>query len=182
MNKLFIFFLAVCITNACYAQRITIDGKEGNRPLLWKNFKGKPESDSYFFANTYWQMAFKFSNVSFRSDTAILKGFEVNLDFDPQKSWVKKDKASNDLLKHEQGHFDIAIICQREIIYAFNNTIFVKAGMQEKVNALFNSILNKYKDMERKYDDETNHSIDTAQQEKWDQFIKDELARTAALK
>jgi len=31
--------------------------------------------------------------MSYKSDTAVLKGFEINLEFDAPTSWVIKDKS-----------------------------------------------------------------------------------------
>lgn len=181
MNRIIIFLFCFCYSITGQSQKIFIDGTEGNRPLVWAHFKGTPDEQSEFFANTFWHMGFAMSDIRFHNDTAILKGYEVNLEFEPSKSWVKKGKETADLLKHEQGHFDIAIICQREIIHAINQSVFVKATLQAKLGEVFNGILEKYKKMENQYDEETNHSIDTAQQEKWDLFIKNELERTAKL-
>ncbi|MEO8768433.1 MAG: hypothetical protein ABI402_00040 [Ferruginibacter sp.] len=181
MKRYLIFLLAICINSNSYCQKITIDGKEGNRLLQWDDFKGTPNEASGAFAHTQWRITSNFNTMSYKSDTAVLKGFEINLEFNAALSWVIKDKSNGALLKHEQAHFDIAIIWQREMIHAFNTIVFMKADAHAKISALFISMLDKCKAMQKQYDRETEYSDNKEQQEKWNQFIKDELARTAAL-
>jgi hypothetical protein len=59
--------------------------------------------------------------------------------------------------------------------YNMNSCILILlffADFQSKLRNLFTSTLEKYKLMEKKYDDETNHSVNNAEQEKWNQQIK----------
>ena len=119
--------------------------------------------------------------MSFKSDKAVLKGFEINLELDTATSWVIKGRSNDALLKHEQGHFNIAIIWQREMIHAFNTIVFMKADAHAKISAQFTAMLDKCRQMQKQYDRETAYSDDKEQQDKWDQFIKNELSRTATL-
>jgi predicted secreted Zn-dependent protease len=81
------------------------------------------------------------------------------------------------LLKHEQGHFDIGLICQKEIIDQINSTVFLKPEFPGKLQSVFNSILNNYRSLSLKYDEETNHSQNQAKQSTWNDFFAGELIR-----
>lgn len=181
MVKYLFFIFSICINTNSYCQKIIIDGKEGNRPLQWVDFKGTPDERSGAFAHTHWRITSKFNTLSFKSDTAVLKGFQINVEFDSPTSWVNKDKSSDAQLKHEQGHFNIAIIWQREMIHAFNTIVFMKADAHEKISGQFKSMYDKCKQMQKQYDRETEYSDNKEQQEKWEKFIKDELERTAGI-
>ena len=165
-----------CITQL-HSQTITINGKAGNRPLNWSDFSGKADKGSPYFAFTFYKIGYRFTNVSFKGDTAILQGLEVNLDFDHNKSWSKADKQSPELLKHEQGHFDIGRLTVAEIMNTINSTVFLKNDFQPKMRAIVTAITKKYNDIGIRYDTETNHSVNKEQQEKWNAWLAAEEAR-----
>lgn len=75
-----------------------------------------------------------------------------------QKSWAIKDEVSDELLVHEQGHFNIGILCIREIMEKFKQTKFTKSNFSQLLSNLFKSTTNKYSELTLNYDKETDHS------------------------
>lgn len=59
MLKTFIVLLLIA-TQTASAQKVIINGAEGNRPLQWNDFTGKVDKSSLFFAFTSWKSNFKF--------------------------------------------------------------------------------------------------------------------------
>jgi len=56
------------------------------------------------------------------------------------------------------------------MIHAFNTIVFMKADAHAKISALFISMLDKCKAMQKQYDRETEYSENKEQQEKWNQL------------
>ncbi|WP_255486712.1 hypothetical protein [Candidatus Nitrosotenuis sp. DW1] len=107
--------------------------------------------------------------------------------FIPDFSWVMKNISNKNsilLLKHEQGHFDLAEEITRKtrikIINRFQNKIFTVKGKNEneakkdavlqvtKIRKEIESELQKeFKYQEAKYDDKTNHGLILKYQEEY---------------
>lgn len=159
------------------AQKVLIAGTEGNRLLQWADFKGKPDDSSPYFAYTAWRTNVKFSGVRFNGDKALIDGFEMTMEFDEKKSWVKKGKETDELLKHEQGHFDVGLLYMQEVMRNFPGQQFTRNGFKEEFKRFIENIHSKYASMGKLYDEETNHSIQKDQQQKWDAFFNEQVKR-----
>ena len=175
MRKYICLALIICLNTLAFSQDVIINGVNKNRPLTWVDFKGEPDKGSSYDANTYWTITYNIKGISFREDTANISGFSIILSMQEKLSWSKPEKQTNILLKHEQGHFDLALICQREIMRQINGTIFFKADFKEKIPTIFSTILKKYQLLESKYDEETNHSKNQAAQDTWNNFFANKL-------
>jgi hypothetical protein len=150
-----------------------INGEMTARPLIWDDFKGIPDDNSSFYAFTVWNMKSEVINVKFRKDTVVFS-YKAYAELG-DSSWIKKGKESDYLLKHEQGHFDIAKLCAKEITETMKRTVFLRSEFPAKFNIVLKEIREKYNIMTWRYDLETNHSKDKANQKKWDYFFQKEL-------
>ena len=159
-----------------YGQKIIVRGQESNGKLEWKDFTGKVDRNSSFAAYTGYKFSTKFSGVRFIGDSAVIDGFEVLLELDPKKSWAKMDKATDALLVHEQGHFNLGILTMKEVLTRFNNARFTKNNYQALLQEIVNEVSKKYNDLSKKYDSETDHSKNKDQQEKWNEFFSRQFA------
>lgn len=165
----------ICGSLSSSAQHIIIDGKETSRLLTWDDFKGRPDNGVDYHAFTYWNTTYKYDAFQFKEDTV---KWQVQITVElGRNSWKKKDKITDTLLKHEQGHFDIGILCAMEMQETINTTVFLKNNYQTKLSALIREIAEKYKKMDLQYDEETNHYANREQQWKWDAFFADKINR-----
>ena len=171
MKKFICLFLFLSFLQNIFCQEVIINGSNKYRLLTWDDFTGKPDKNSPYQALTFWGIFYGFKGVNFIGDTAKLTGFSATLKLDENKSWIKEDKQTASLLKHEQGHFDIGLICQQEIIKQINSATFLKSDFQNKVKTIFSITMEKYRLMQLKYDAETNHSQNQQNQNKWNDFI-----------
>jgi hypothetical protein len=170
-------FLLICTLLAidCEAQQVRINGSTGNRPLTWDDFTGKPDKHSSWYAYTAWNLPYQFTGVAFKGDTAILKGLTFDLELDPRKSWLKKGNETAALLNHEQGHFNIALLLQKELVEGSQKITFFRNGYITRLTEFYGDLHKKYTLLNEKYDEETRHSQDMEQQAKWDLFFKQQL-------
>lgn len=176
MKKISLLICAVLLICTAYSQKVIISGKEGSRPLKWADFTGDPDNSSSFFANTYWQIATQAADIKPAGDSVLVGKFLVTLQLDPVHSWVKAGRQTDELLAHEQGHFDAGILCMRECISLCEGKKFSKKNFNKELQTIFDRTFKKYTDLGKQYDDETDHSKNKEQQLKWHQFFEEKLA------
>jgi hypothetical protein len=176
-GKFLLLPLFLLTATGAFAQKVLIGDQEGNRLLHWSDFKGTSDETSSYFAYTAWKTNVKFGSVQFEGEKAIISGFEMTVEFDDRKSWVKKGKETDDLLKHEQGHFDVGLLYMQEVLRNFPNVKFTRAGYKEEFQNLIGEIHRKHAAMGKQYDLETNHSIKKEEQSKWNSFFDSQVKR-----
>jgi len=123
------------------------------RTLTWAHFQKvrRPKDDTGSHASTGHKISWAGSG----------KTIQITLKLDTSKTWVIPAKASADLLRHEQGHWDIYVLKAEEMNRKLQT---VSAG---DLQAEFDSIASKYEEVDQQYDDETRHSEVAAKQEEW---------------
>lgn len=97
----------------------------------------------------------------------------VDINMASPECWVVSSQASNmDLLKHEQGHYDITAIGAREFDgKLFKMTAANETELEKKVKRTRAAIQDKINKANTRYDRQTNHSQDVQTQKTWDQKI-----------
>ena len=137
-----------------------------HRKLNWDDFTMTSPSNTRDAALTTTFVGFSFSKS--RNDIT----FEIECKFQKSRSWgrVKTDY----ILKHEQGHFDIAEIFARKLNKEITEFL-AKSKQHEELNKIYTRVMNEKHDMQQEYDDETNHSINKGKQTEWNDKIEEML-------
>lgn len=174
--KIYIFlFFGLFFSESLFCQEVIINGTNKNRPLTWDDFTGNPDKASAYAAHTYWNVNYSYRRVDYIGDTAKITDPVVTLELNKKLSWVKPGKETPGLLKHEQGHFNIGLLCQKELVEQLKKTIFTRSDFRDKIQAVFKTILDKHISMGLKYDEETSHGKNMEKQESWNEFFSKEL-------
>lgn len=176
LKKTPIVLLMVFISFNIYGQTIMVNGQKYSGKLNWNDFTGKVDKGSSFGAYTAYKFNTKFESVKFIGDSAVINGFDVILELDGKNTWAKEDKMTDELLVHEQGHFNIGILCVKEIMAKFQETKFTKVDYNVKIQKIINEASKKFTAMGATYDEETEHSKNIDQQKKWNSFFEENLA------
>ncbi|MBA4851100.1 hypothetical protein [Emticicia sp. BO119] len=141
------------------------------RKVNWDDFRGRPASVTRYGAAI-------FSNFGYHSSFKVSKGLiqayiETRTYMVRGMSWANETAKTDYSLAHEQLHFDITKL----VVERFKKKI--KAMHAESIEDLNSMIqyeyLESYKEMnrlQREYDDQTRHSIDTFKQAEWAQKVK----------
>ncbi|RYD59384.1 MAG: DUF922 domain-containing protein [Sphingobacteriales bacterium] len=172
--------VAVCILlfsvfNCCKAQHHIIGRKEESRTLAWSDFAGIPDPTNNSLAHTYWRVHYWIEDTTMHGDT-VSCNFRIHVIFDTSRSWVKQGKGINEaLLKHEQGHYDIAKLCGRDLKFRFAALVLYKYDYEQKVKRKFDDVFQKYVDIQQLYDDESNHGLNEEGQQKWNTVFRREF-------
>jgi hypothetical protein len=83
------------------------------------------------------------------------------LQLDTANTWVIKGRTSDALLEHEQGHWDIFWMMAKEMERELQ-------GLSNKeADSRFQAINEKYKNFNKQYEDETQHSRIASKQKEW---------------
>ena len=111
-----------------------IPWKSSNQ-LKWSDFKREPVKSSEYFAVT--NSGIKYSWSSSFDGTSYAFSFEVNSYFNPNESWVKKGKKTDELLNHEQLHFNISELHARSLRSKLNNFEFTD-DFKTEIDSIYN--------------------------------------------
>ena len=141
------------------------------RKLTWADFKGAPDPSSTDAAltNSSITVAFEFSNKGL--------SHSIKCKFNKLLSWgrIKNEY----ILNHEQLHFDIAEAHARLLHKNLNEYVFNSKTVSADINNIYNETIQEHVSMQKQYDMITNHSLDTAEQNKWDKKVEAMLTSLA---
>jgi len=114
----------------------------------------------------------------------------VTVEFRRHESWVanwvftQPQSFQDDLLAHEQGHYNIAALFGRDFFLALMrlkaNSYSGASGVQTDLNRLQQDIVAKAQPAQDRYDDDTHNGYDAAQQARWNGFINAAFTRSAS--
>ena len=137
--------------------------------LQWTDFMGKP-------AGSLKAMTWSTIDFSIKKIDATQLVLEINAYFIKKQSWRQKNFTDDFVLQHEQTHFDIAEVYTRKLRKKLSGEKYkdTKKAMPE-IQKIYNETFSELKAYQKKYDEETKHSINKDEQIKWNKKIADEL-------
>ena len=176
MKYFILIFLVMIALQSSVSQDVVRYSSEQNevewdkeRKLIWEDFKGTPPSISETNAAASTRCGFDVSAES-NSNKELIAVTIKNI-FYCDKSWVRTDKKNRlDLLEHEQAHFDLCEVYARRLRKRVADSNF-KLDMD---NALY-EVFDAFKQRQKLYDKETNHSRNKEKQIEWLIIIAGEL-------
>jgi Bacterial protein of unknown function (DUF922) len=130
------------------------------RKLNWTDFRGRPDPGSPNAALTSSSI-----NVEFGYNQSGLI-HSIKCRFNKSLSWVRI--RNNYILNHEQGHFDIAEWHARVLHRQLKDYEFNSKTVGRDINIIYDRVMKDHVQSQQQYDEQTNHSLDTAMQRQWD--------------
>ncbi|MES2109309.1 MAG: hypothetical protein V4577_11195 [Bacteroidota bacterium] len=142
------------------------------RPLTWADFSGKVPTSKY--------SAEVFPTLGYEQSAEVADGvirLHITLKAALPKSaaWVKNESRSPYTLNHEQRHFDIVKIGAERFRRKLTNSMLLPDNYEGTVNVTYLDAYREMTDLQKQYDTETNHGLNTAEQERWNVKIDREL-------
>ena len=109
-------------------------------------------------------------------DSWTVDEIDVELAVSKAKSWIVKGKKSEDLRKHEQGHYNITALGTRDMY----NKVKALTGKSRKTimteaKKIMGEVQSTIDEKDDLYDDQTDHGNIVASQLKWDKNIEGEM-------
>lgn len=146
------------------------------RPLIWSDFKGAPQLQGRSAAITV--SGFGYTAGIYRSDEQNTIHIKVYCFFDKEKSWVKPDRKTPYVLKHEQLHFDISYLATLEFVKKVRETRFTDKNYKTLLPALYDEGVKAMHRMQDEYDTDTRNGLEPDVQKQWNERL-DEAVREA---
>lgn len=153
-----------------------------SRKLNWQDFKATSKPTEILTdaaACTYCGFGFETNRVTLFKKTK----FFIYNKFYCDKSWKSEAVAgaSNDVLQHEQTHFDLSEVYARKLSRALTEAGLTMANLNE-ANNIYNTIRDEYVNRQQAYDMETQHGKNQKSQLEWNDRISQELDELANYK
>ena len=145
-----------------------------DRKLTWNDFKGKSIStpDTKTGAESNCGFGFQSNTVRIFSNVKM----KIENMFYCNSSWVlPENKANNELLEHEQLHFDLSQIYARQLRKKLAERKLNLFNFPKESKKIFYDVFNLYTERQNLYDKETNHGTNSIVQNKWKKNIEIEL-------
>lgn len=167
------------------------------RPLSWQDFWGEPPPASLLggeAARIWLELKYSASwEISFdavhRQWIAQLSHISAQAIMDRQRSWALPDRRSPDLLRHEQGHFDLLEIFRRRLerelfsLLGRKATASTREGAEQRLTAVLEEVYKRvwqaHEACQTQYDQETRNGQDRLKQEQWNNLIAQWLRDSA---
>ena len=170
--------LALCLTGAVTAIA------QPYRQLNANDFTGAvPQGSGFYVAHTSCNVTMNYKARQQRGYYQL--AFDIRLQFNPNRSWLNRQMITNpdmmaEVLRHEQGHYQIAYLMQQEMISELNLQRYT-GDYQRQANNVFNRIDDKYRRMNTDYDNDTQHMQNRKQQTAWVNYLNQEVALASNL-
>ena len=138
--------------------------------LDWNDFQAPPVKNTDAAALTATHLGFSYSFMNGKVT------YDIICRFDKTKSWglVKNDW----ILKHEQGHFDIAEIFARRLHQAVSEYKFNRKTFQKDLDEIYKQIVAEKEAYQNEYDTGSDYSRHKRSQNDWLKKIEQDLADT----
>ena len=97
--------------------------------LRWSDFKAEPNSAAFEDSHSIIKYRYTWTVNSDKMGNQILffiENIQLSVEFHSVLSWVRLSQTNDDLLKHEQGHFDLAELIKRKNLEKLQNTFHEK--------------------------------------------------------
>ena len=137
--------------------------------LTWDDFKGFPS-----YQHTEISALTASGIVHYKGCQDGFINYKVQAYFERKESWVKSEALTDHHLIHEQIHFDITEIHARKVRKALSQRKF-RCGQENEFEIFVAALTDDWQNDQRKYDEETKHSLDEEKQVQWHQHVTSEL-------
>ena len=113
-----------------------------------------------------------------------LPPFAIRVAPEPEQTMVRRSiRPSRELLRHEQGHFDLVVLAARALARDLDRLIAASANeLSRRVEELVAEHTERAERLSERYDRETDHSHDAKAQAQWSEMIAAALDSPAVSK
>ena len=152
-----------------------------NYAVPWSKFKkvSRDPSGENMDAETVTEYQANNMKIAKQGNAVVYVSVSVKIFVNSQESWALTGHTNAELLKHEQGHYDISALAARTF---YNSVLKLSAPdlnaldlASKKLNA---EMKTKIEDVNKRYDIQTSHSRNKTAQNKWNKAIEMEKKNT----
>jgi len=174
-----IFQGAICAVVLCLAMLQKAPAQGVYQKLTPDDFQGTPRTNGDGVV-AYTNCTIDFYYEAHPKDNYYLLNFRINVTMNKNKSWMNRGMIHTqaqmaEILKHEQGHYNIAYMEQQELLRTLGKTVFY-ANYRQQAQQVFDQVDAKYKQLNLDYDNDTEHMVNRVQQASWNTYFDRKLA------
>lgn len=167
--KRFFYLILLTVLLSSFQDKKNIIVWQENKPLTWDDFKGKPEK-RFSAASTHYNM-FKTTEQNGPSAEVVVEAV-----FYCKESWKRESWINEQVLEHEQKHFDIVELYARKLRKLISAKKYSSYPHLKTVSDSLFTVIDKEMDVyQDKYDDETDASMNGDKQREWNKKIMEEI-------
>ncbi|MFZ6663608.1 DUF922 domain-containing protein [Peijinzhouia sedimentorum] len=170
---LFVYIQSLILLNSNICQSTEMIFWREDLELSWSDFKGEPQLESQYEAMT--ASGIEYAYEANNRNGKLTFTFKVRAYFNPNTSWLKPSSRTNELLEHEQVHFDISELHARILTKAFDEASFTE-NFKKEIDTIYQSVIKRRAEMQELYDKETDHSRNAERQKEWIKQVENQLA------
>lgn len=143
-----------------------------NSKLTWEDFQGEPKLNSGYVASTNSGISFSYSFSI--DDEKLSYDYKVSSFFYPESSWYIASKVDENILNHEQTHFDISELHARILRKKIDTFVFTK-NIKKEIERIYAENEEDRVAMQHLFDKESDHSKNYENEQKWETYVKKEI-------
>lgn len=146
---------------------------QSHRPITWEDFRALPSTKSKYAAVIFTSFAYEGNAQLIEDEVQVkltLKVFMVK-----DMSWRKSNASSDYALSHEQLHFDITKVIANRFRQHIASMPLSVEDYDSQIQYQFIEFFRQMNQLQKAYDDETSHGLNSAKQVHWQQKISQEL-------
>ena len=146
-----------------------------DRKLNWTDFRGVIPSDAHerTAATTACGIGFETNTISTKNNDLYIKVFNF---FYADQSWARPGEIDNDVLAHEQGHFDLCELYTRKLRERMSSVKVDVHTLKPILSRIYEQLQREYVARQHAYEAETAHGINIPEQKRWQEQLEKELA------
>jgi hypothetical protein len=149
-------------------------GWEKGRKLSWDDFRGPvPRAASDITAAaTFCGIGFETNAVNPKNNNLKIHVYNT---FYTNNSWARPEDKDSFILAHEQGHFDLCELYTRKLRERLNSVNVNSSNLRAALGTVYDEVQREYNNRQEQYEDETEHGVVLAEQERWQNKLQREL-------
>jgi len=141
--------------------------------LAASDFQGIPSAGNPALAYTDCDVTYTYHAINRNNSYSI--DFNVDLVFNHDKSfihfdWIKDQDMLLHVLRHEQGHYNMAYLMRTELYRTFRQAHYT-ANYEREIAAIFKRVEAKYQKLNADYERQTVHMQNDAKQDEWNAWF-----------
>lgn len=142
------------------------------RKMTWADFTGTMPKSSRYSAQIF--NNFEYFAPLELEDGVLSIHLKMKVYMLKSGSWTSSTNLSEYSIAHEQVHFDLTKIVVERFKQKAQQTLSVD-NYDSELQLLFIEMYREMNRLQKEYDDESNHSVNVLGQQKWQQFVDEEL-------
>lgn len=168
-TRILFLLLVLSICSRGVPAQGSLSSIEWGQPIAYEDFEATPSKSDTAAANISVTILLGYS----KTKSGALK-FKVVAVMEKNESWIKEEFRKHHILKHEQGHFDIAHIYAKRLETTLRQKHYTGNDIAA-LNTIYDRFLEEMHVLQMRYDRETKGGWDALAQSKWRRFIDGEV-------